>query len=92
MIPIASIFLGIESVFNTESKRTRVKMIGFGQLDSRRQDVVGNEATSQPLIKEQAQLEKHRLYPHLESLWPIFLMVLVIGLVSLCSEQLLLRR
>jgi hypothetical protein len=82
MIPITSVFSGIESMLSKESKRMRVEMIAHGRLDARKQNLTSKEATPEPLVNEPVRLVKNKIYTHLEDLLPRFLMTLVIGLVS----------
>jgi hypothetical protein len=74
-------------MFNEESKRIKVEMVAHGRLDARKEILVNNEAKPEPSANEKDQLEDFSIWSDLKALLPMFLMVLVIGLVSVSSRR-----
>jgi hypothetical protein len=82
IIPITSIFSGIESMFSRDLKRSKIEMIADGRLNAKNHDLISNEATSEPSVDKAVWLEKNQIDIQLETLVPSFLMAITIGLVS----------
>jgi hypothetical protein len=83
MIPIASMFAGIESMFKKDFETTKVEMIPHGRFQTRTQDSPRREVKFVNADSNPTQLERVRKRSHVETLLPRVLMALVIGLVSL---------
>jgi hypothetical protein len=82
MIPITSIFSGIESMLSKDSKRAKIEMIAYGRPNARKHDLISNETTSEPSVDKKVWLAKNQIDVQLEALFPRFLMALAIGLVG----------